>query len=65
MEAGLTKKSGNAEGVKASTGTARKRTNIHPTQRGGAAGMARDLLRIREKARKNPQERFTSLYPYL
>ena len=27
--------------------------------------MARDLLRIREKARKNPQERFTSRYHYL
>ena len=27
--------------------------------------MARDLSRIREKARKNPQERFTSIYHYL
>ena len=27
--------------------------------------MARDLLRIGKKARKSPQERFTSLYHYL
>ncbi len=33
MEAGLARKSGNTDGVKASTVTARARTNIHHTQR--------------------------------
>ena len=48
MEAGIAEKSGNADGVKASTVFDRKRANINHTWRWGE--MVRDLMRIGERA---------------
>lgn len=63
MEAGIAEKSGNADGVKASTAFDRKWTNINHTRRWGE--MARDLMRIGERARKKRKEVFTSIYHYV
>ena len=63
MEAGIAEKSGNADGVKASTVFDRKRANINHTWRWGE--MARDLMRIGERARKKRKEVFTSIYHYV
>ena len=63
MEAGIAEKSGNADGVKASTAFDRKRANINHTWRWGE--MARDLKRIGERARKKRKEVFTSIYHYV
>lgn len=63
MEAGIAEKSGNADGVKASTVFDRKRANINHTWRWGE--MTRDLMRIGERARKKRKEVFTSIYHYV
>jgi hypothetical protein len=62
MEAGVAEKSGNADGVKATTALDRKWANINHTWRWGK--MARDLMRIGERARKG-KEGFTSIYHFV
>jgi len=63
MEVGIAEKAGNAAGVKTSTAVECERQTF--TTRRGRGGMARDLTQIRDKARKESELCFTSIYHYV
>ena len=64
MEAGLAKKSGNADGVKVSTSNGSWDEKHSPYVKDGE-GMANDPTRIRQRAKNEPKLQFTSLYHHV
>jgi hypothetical protein len=63
MEVGIAEKAGNAARAKTSTAVECERQTF--TTLRGRGGMARDLTQIRDKASKEPELCFTSIYHYV